>query len=90
MRKEKRDTLLALHGESYAKRMKETPEDSEMQVVTIELPPRLSEYTSEEDDESVSRTPDAIGQSASAIDNDDYESKLVEKTPIDHRRKVKL
>ena len=44
MRKERRDTLFALHGHGSAE-LKEDIKDSEFQVVTIEKDPRISEYT---------------------------------------------
>ena len=68
VRKERRDTLAALHGEKFAQHLKEHIEDSDKQVVTIELPPRYSEYTSDEDDESVHKLPGGMEYSASLLE----------------------
>ena len=92
MRKERRDTLFALHGHSSGE-LKETINDSEFQVVTIEKDPRISEYTSDEEESSMSRgrTPTQGERSATAIlALEEQDTKLVEKTPLDHRRRTKM
>ena len=92
MRKERRDTLFALHGHSSAE-LKEDIKDSEFQVVTIEKDPRISEYTSDEEESSMSRgrTPTQGERSATGILGlERQDTKLVEKTPIDHRRRTKM
>ena len=73
--------------------LKENIVDSEFQVVTIEMDPRMAEYTSDEDASSVSRgrTPTNGERSAYGILMlEEQESKVVEKTPNDHRRRTKL
>ena len=93
MKKAYKEEMIALHGPSYGEKVFKEDKDTNFEEVTIELDPEIVEYTTdEENDASVADRKSGQGLDKfdkSDLDPDDNKSKQMDKSPVDHRRRVK-